>query len=129
MIPIRTRPLQELSRPETLGPILDLATLTSCNRRPEDVRVLAIVVAELKLGNIERHVFGADFVEAANDTALEDGPEALNRVGVDSTDDILPNAVIDRSVRVVGQPIIDSALVNSAIIAGAPHCTSMGWNR
>jgi hypothetical protein len=52
------------------------------NRRTEDVRVHAVVVAELKLGNVQSHVFPADFVERADNTALEDRPESLNRVGV-----------------------------------------------
>jgi len=46
--------------------------LASFDRRPEDVRVLPVIVAELELGNIQRHIFAAHFGERANDTALED---------------------------------------------------------
>jgi hypothetical protein len=47
-------------------------------RRPENIRVLPIVIAELELGNIERHIFPAHFVEGADYTALEDRPESFN---------------------------------------------------
>ena len=52
--------------------------LASLNRRSEDVRVLPIVIAELELGNIQRHIFAAHFMERADDAALEDRPEAFN---------------------------------------------------
>jgi hypothetical protein len=42
--------------------------LTSFDRRTKYVRIFAVIIAELKLGNIQRrHVFFADFVEAAID--------------------------------------------------------------
>jgi hypothetical protein len=62
---------------------------TSLNRRAENVVIEAVVVAELKFGDIQRHVLFADFVERADDTALEDAPEALNRLGVDRADNVL----------------------------------------
>jgi hypothetical protein len=61
----------------------------SPDRLAEDVLVFPIVVPELELGDIERHVLGADLVECADNTALEDRPEAFNRVGVDRADYIL----------------------------------------
>jgi hypothetical protein len=69
--------------------------LASRNRRSEDVRILAIVVSELKLRNVERHVFAADPVERADNATLEDRPEALNRVGVNCADNIFVRGVID----------------------------------
>src|SRR4051794_10400694 len=44
--------------------------LASGNRRSEDVGILPIVVAELKLRDVERHIFGAHFVERAQKAAL-----------------------------------------------------------
>jgi hypothetical protein len=38
----------------------------SCYGRPEDIRVGAIIVPELKLGNVQRHIFGADLVIGAD---------------------------------------------------------------
>ena len=67
----------EIQRPETepqkqvqhILKSFGCALSASLNRRPEDVRVLTIIVAKLELGNIERHIFGAYLVEAANDRA------------------------------------------------------------
>ena len=56
--------------------------LASANSRPENVRVHPIIVSELKLRNAQRHIFGADLVKAADDAALENRPETLNRVCV-----------------------------------------------
>jgi hypothetical protein len=55
---------------------------TSADRRSENVGIVPIIVPELKLGNVQLHVFDAEFVEAANDSEFEDAPEAFNRVGV-----------------------------------------------
>jgi hypothetical protein len=45
--------------------------LTVVDRRTENVRVVTMVVAELKFGNVQRHILGADLAERANGTALE----------------------------------------------------------
>lgn len=47
----------------------------SSNSGPENVRVRAVVVAELKLRDIQREIFAADLVVAAHDPALKDRPE------------------------------------------------------
>jgi hypothetical protein len=84
----------------------------SRNRRTEDVRIESIVVAELKFCDVERHVFGTDFVEASYDPALKDRPETLNRIRMGRTDNVLPDAVVNGAVRVIGQPVVDAALVS-----------------
>jgi hypothetical protein len=58
-----------------------------------------IVVAELKFGDVQRKIFGADFVKCADNAALEDRPEAFNRVRVDDAVDVLALGVIDHTVR------------------------------
>ena len=58
---------------------LECGFSTSLDCQPEDIRVHAMIVAELKLGNIEGHVFAAHLVERADDAALEDPPETFNR--------------------------------------------------
>ena len=45
--------------------------LACFNRRAENVSVLAVIIAELELGDIERHVLAADLVERTDDAALE----------------------------------------------------------
>jgi hypothetical protein len=75
-----------------------MSALTYC--RAEDVAVLAIVVAELELRNIQRQVFLADLVERADTAPFEDRPEAFNRVRVNCTNDVFAAAVLDDGVRV-----------------------------
>jgi hypothetical protein len=55
--------------------------LAPLNRRAQNVIIEAVIIAELKFSNIERHILAADLVERADDTALEDAPKALNRLG------------------------------------------------
>src|ERR1700730_2074968 len=71
--------------------------LTSFNRRSEDVRILSIIIAELELGDIERHIFPAHFVECAYHAALEDRPEAFDGLSVDCSDDILTSRMVNNS--------------------------------
>lgn len=63
------------------------------NRRAENVRIAPMVVAELKFRDVQRHIFGADLVERAHDAALEDRPEAFNRIGVHCADNVALGAV------------------------------------
>lgn len=71
----------------------------TCYSRTKNVRVLPIVVSELKLSNVKRHVLGTDLVECTDYAALQNRPEAFNRVRVDRTDDVLMRVVIDRLMR------------------------------
>jgi hypothetical protein len=66
----------------------------------EDVGVHAVVVAELKLSDVQRHIFGTDFVERADNAALEDRPEALNRIRVNCADNVLFAVVVHHAVRI-----------------------------
>ena len=50
----------------------------SPDRLREDVVVLAVVVSELKLRNVEREVLLAHLVERADHAALHQRPEAFN---------------------------------------------------
>jgi hypothetical protein len=63
--------------------------LASADRFAEDVGVAAIVVAELELCHVQRQVLGADFRECADNTTLDDGPEAFNRVDVNRADYVI----------------------------------------
>jgi hypothetical protein len=75
-----------------------MENLNSLNRRSENVVIKAVIIAELELSDIEREILGADLVERADDTALEDAPKALNRLSVDGTHNILALAMIDGCV-------------------------------
>ena len=75
-----------------------LASLNSCS---EYIAIKAVIVAELEFSDIERQIFLADLVVAANDPALDDAPEALNRIGVNRADNVLARAVIDDAMLVL----------------------------
>lgn len=51
---------------------------TSPNGLAENVRIVPIIITELKLGDVERHVLGGDLVKRANNAAFEDRPETFN---------------------------------------------------
>ena len=55
------------------------STSTFSDSRSENIRVGTVVIAELELCHIERHVFAADLVEGADHASFEDRPEAFNR--------------------------------------------------
>lgn len=72
-----------------------LSISASLNRRAENVRIEAVIIAELKLRNVQRQMLLADFVERADDTALEDAPKPFNRVRVNCADHVASGFVID----------------------------------
>jgi hypothetical protein len=90
-----------------------VSSLASLNRFSKNVRVHAVIISELKFRDVQRHIFGADLVKAANNTAFEDAPKALNRVGVIRPDNILRGAMFDRVVRMIGEARI--------------YCPLSGW--
>jgi hypothetical protein len=85
-----------------LGVVFVIARSISASpdRRSENIRVLTVVITELELGNIERHIFSAHFVECADYAALEYRPEAFNRLSVDCADDILTARMVNGGVRI-----------------------------
>ena len=64
----------------------------------ENIGVQPVVVTELKFRDTRRHVPAADLVERANDAALENRPETLNRLRVNRADDILMSGVVNGAV-------------------------------
>jgi hypothetical protein len=83
----------------------------ACYRRIKNVRVHAVVVTELKFRNVQRQVFGADFMERADNTALEDAPKAFNRVGMNCTNNILLFLVVYSLARIFFQARIDLVFI------------------
>src|SRR5260221_5877952 len=81
--------------------LLVLNTLASADPRSENIRVLSVVVAELKLSDVQREILARYFVERAHDAALEDAPEAFNRVRVDRADNVLLGLVAHGVVRII----------------------------
>ena len=77
------------------------ALSASPDRRSENVRVLPIVISELELGNVQRHIFAAHFVEGADHATLEDRPETLDGLSVNRADDVLTSGVINDAMRIL----------------------------
>jgi hypothetical protein len=115
MIPMQ-RPGIGLSQPCTQKLLLVSASL---DRRSEDVRILPVIVPELELGDIERHIFAAHFVERSYHAALEDRPEAFDSLRVDRTNDILTSRMVNGCVwiilieRIVARILISAEQANS----------------
>lgn len=57
----------------------------SCYRFPEDISVLAVVVAELEFSEVQGQVVLADVVIGADDSALEQRPEGIEVLGMHFT--------------------------------------------
>jgi hypothetical protein len=89
------------------------ATLSaSFNRLAEDVLVQPVVVAELELGDVQREILLADLVERADDAALDEGPEAFDRVRVDRADDVLALGMVDRRMLdAVRQVVVGASVI------------------
>jgi hypothetical protein len=71
-----------------------IAMLAPFNRHSENVVIEPIIVPELELRNVKMQVF-----LTPDDPALEDAPEALNRIGVHCADNVLAMGVINGDVR------------------------------
>ena len=70
------------------------------DRGTENVCIHAIVVSELELSDVERKIRFADLVERTHHAALDDRPEAFNRVCMDRASNIFVAAVVDDAERV-----------------------------
>src|ERR1700733_4256005 len=71
-----------------------------CYRGTEYIGVRAVIVPKFKLGNVEREIFAADFVKASHDAALQQRPEAINRLSVHDAINILLFGVTNEGVRI-----------------------------
>jgi hypothetical protein len=85
----------------------------------------------LKLRDIQWEILFIDFAEAANNTALDDRPKALDCVGVKRANNILTFGMIDDSVRIffaevlIAHPLIgdqQAKLVRDSFMNEAFQC-------
>jgi hypothetical protein len=65
----------------------------TCYRRAEYVRVISVVITPFELGDVQRQVLAADFVETTHDAAFQERPESINRLSMDRAIDVLARAV------------------------------------
>jgi hypothetical protein len=93
----------------------------ACYRRTKNIFIVPIVVSVLKLSDVERHVFAADFVEGSHDAALKDRPETFNRIGVDRADNIFAAVVSDDTMR-----IFFAKMPIAAVIVGRDQTNFVG---
>src|ERR1700730_9711080 len=89
-------------------------TSASFDCRSENVNVLPVVVSELELSNIQRHIFAAHFVECADYAALENRPEAFDGLRVDCADDVLASGMINNAMRIFAvKPLVAWPLIGA----------------
>lgn len=75
-----------------------MSDLASSDGFAEDIWIIPVVISELKLRDVQWQILCADLVESTDNAALEDRPEAFDRVGVDRAHDILASSVSDNVV-------------------------------
>ena len=68
----------------------------------------AVVVTELKLGDVQRQIFFADLVKRADNAAFENRPEAFNRVGVNCANNVLAHFMVHFLARILPQSVINA---------------------
>src|SRR5665213_651698 len=83
----------------------------ACYRRTKNIGVIPVVVAELKLRNVQRKILFADLVERAHDSPLKQRPEAINRLRVDGTKNVFTRAVADNAMRILLADVVIAAVV------------------
>ena len=86
----------------------------SRNRRSENVGVIPVIVTELELRAVQRHIFGAHFMERTDYATLEDRPEAFNGLSVDCADNVLTFGVIDKGVWIF---LVEMLIANPLVCA------------
>jgi hypothetical protein len=88
------------------------ATSATRYEKPERIDFVARVVTKLEFVDVERQISRAYLVEITDDAAFDEGPEALNVLGVNRADDVFAFGVIDNFVRVAGR---QTAITNPLI--------------
>jgi hypothetical protein len=88
-----------------------LGIFDSCSKY---IVIISVVISELELSDVKMQILPADLVEGSDNSTLQDRPEAFNRVGVNRTDDVLANGVINGLVREAAvQPLIAGISVSA----------------
>lgn len=80
--------------------VVGLSASASSYGFPEHVRVLPVVMAELKFRQVERQVLAADIVVGADDSALQERPKRVQILGVDHPGNVLASGVVNGVVRI-----------------------------
>src|SRR5689334_17999845 len=88
--------------------------LASPYRVVEDVRVLAVVISELKFGNIQREIFAADFVKCSDNAALHQRPKTFDGLRMHRADNVLAFRVVNAGQRIfTGETVVTRPLIGT----------------
>src|SRR5207253_2606139 len=74
----------------------------------------SVIIPELKFSDVQMHVLAAHLMECADNAALEDRPETLNRLSVDRANYILALGMINEGVWVI---LIQAAIAHPLVSA------------
>lgn len=87
----------------------------SPNRVAEDIGIHAVIIPELKFGDVQMQILFADFVERPHDTAFQDRPETFDGLSVDRAINVLTRPMIDNAMRIallrearIARPIVSA---------------------
>jgi hypothetical protein len=72
-----------------------MCSLALSNSGPKYVGVIAVVVSKLEFGNVQMEVLLAHLMERPDDAALNNGPKALNRLGMNNAMNVFMRPMID----------------------------------
>ena len=105
------------------------AASASCYDFAEHIVALAVIVAKLKLGEIERQILLADVVVSADDSTLQQRPERLDIVGMYLAAYVLERLVVHALVRIcLIQLVISRAFIrgDQRRLCPRPRCGRIG---
>jgi hypothetical protein len=96
----------------------------SCYSFAENIGILPVVVAELEFSEVERQILLADMMKAPHNSALEQGPERFQIVGMDLAAYVLARAMANSFMRITKslQIAITAMLVCSDQIDFFAYC-------
>jgi hypothetical protein len=86
-----------------------------CYGTAENIFILPVVIPEFKLRDVQREIFLADFMKGSHDSALDEGPKAVNSGSVNVSADIFTGAMVHRLmvVSIIAETIISAPFVRS----------------
>ena len=81
--------------------------LETLYRFRKDVVIRPVIIPELELRDVQREILGADLMESPDHSALNQAPKALNRIGMNGTDNILASGMVNGDMReILGEMLI-----------------------
>jgi hypothetical protein len=113
--------------PTSIIKIVKIANVSSAplDRRTEYICVIPVVISELKLSDVKMQIFLANLMISTDNPALQDRPEAFNRIGVNCANDMLTNGVINGLVR---EAVLQSYVAGVSIGAEKANAVRYGFS-